>query len=248
MFILDSTDGGTTMFIKGQNVESDIDLWYKRIGHVNYQLLQDLQLKQVVFGLPKFSGRKTQICEASQLGKEHRLPFPNERNQSRNKLDLIHSDVWGPTQNVSVGGSRYFVSFIDDYTHHTWIYLIERKSEVFNCFRDLKGFVETETGRKIKCLRWDGGKEYFSGQFNDYLQQMGIQREFSCRYTPEQNGVAKRKNQSVVEAAREMLEEKSMPKFYWAEAVQTAVYIQNRIGEKVSAHELYFRRNPNYDT
>jgi hypothetical protein len=78
--------------------------------------------------------------------------FPSERNQSRNKLDLIHSDVWGPAQNVILGGSRYFVSFIDDYTRHAWIYLIERKSGVFDCFRDLKGFVETESGRKIKCL------------------------------------------------------------------------------------------------
>jgi transposase InsO family protein len=140
---------------------------------------------------------------------------------------LIHSDVWGPTQNVSLGGSRYFVSFIDDYTRHTWIYLIERKNEVFDCFRDLKGFVENESGRKIRCLRSDGGKEYFSGQFNGYLQQMGIRREFSCRYTPEENGVAERKNRSIVEAARAMLEEKSWPKFYWAEAVRTAVYIQN---------------------
>ena len=146
----------------------------------------------MVFGLPKFSGRKAQICEACQLGKQHRLPFPNN-------LDLIHSDVWGPAQNVSLGGSRYFVSFIDDYTRHTWIYLIERKSEVFDCFRDLKGFVETESGRKIKCLRSDGGKEYFSGQFNGYLQQMGIQREFKCRYTPEQNGVVDVMNSTETE-------------------------------------------------
>ena len=102
---------------------------------------------------------------------------------------------------------------------------MERKSEVFDYFRDLKGFVETETGRKIKCMWSDGRKEYFSSQFNGYLQQMGIRREFSCRYTPEQNGVAERKNPSVVEAARAMLEEKSLPKYYWAEVVRTAVYI-----------------------
>ena len=91
IFILDTSDGGTAMFAKGQKVESDIDLWHKRIGHVNYQRLQDLQTKQVVFGLPKFSGQEAQICEACQLGKQHRLSFPNESNQSKNKLDLIHS-------------------------------------------------------------------------------------------------------------------------------------------------------------
>jgi hypothetical protein len=147
----------------------------------------------VVFGLPKFSGRTAQICEAYQLGKQHRLPFPNDRNRSRNKLDLIHSNVWGPAENVSLGRSRYFVSFIDDYTRHTWFYLIERKSEVFDCFRNLKGFVENESGQKIMC------------QFDGYLQQMGIRREFSCGYTPEQNGLAERKNRSIVEVARAML-------------------------------------------
>jgi hypothetical protein len=91
----------------------------------------------------------------------------------------------------------------------------------------------------------DGGKEYFSNQFNGYLQQMEIWRELSCRYKPKQNGVAERKNRSIVEAARAMLEEKSMPKFYWAEAVRTAVYIQNRIRDKVSAQEQYFGMKPN---
>jgi hypothetical protein len=78
MFILDRTDNGpnTALFTKGQKAESDIALWHKRIGHINYRRLQDPQTKQVVFGLPKFSGRKAQICEACQLGKQHRLPFP----------------------------------------------------------------------------------------------------------------------------------------------------------------------------
>ena len=94
----------------------------------------------------------------------------------------------GAGTSVSLGGSRYFVSFIDDYTRHMWIYLIERKSEVFEYLRDLKGKQEereTETGRKIKCLRSDGGKEYFSCQVNGYLQKMGIRGELSCRYTLE---------------------------------------------------------------
>ena len=100
----------------------------------------------MVFGLNKFSGQKAQICEACQLG---------------NTLDLMHSNVWGPTQNVSLGRSRYSISFIDDYTRHTWIYLIEKKSEVFDCFQDLKGFVKTKIERKIKCMRSDGGKDTF---------------------------------------------------------------------------------------
>ena len=93
--------------------------------------------------------------------------------------------------------------------------LIEKKRKFFSCFRDLKNHVKRETRRKIKCLRSDGGKEYFSGQFTSYLQTKGIQREFSCRYTTGQNGMAEHRNRTLVEAARAMLEEKSMPKFYW---------------------------------
>ena len=82
-------------------------------------------------------------------------------NQSRNRLDLIHSDVWELTQNVIIGVSRYFISFSNDFTRHTWIYLIEKKREVFSCFRDLKNLVERETGRKIKCLDWMVEKSTF---------------------------------------------------------------------------------------
>ena len=120
---------------------------------------------------------------------------------------------------MSLGRSRYFVVVIEDYTWQTWIYIIAKKSEVFHYFRNLKNLVEREIRRKIKFLQSDGGKEYFSGQFNSYLQQMGIWREFTSRYTPEQNGVAERNNRLVVEAAREMLEEKSLPKFYWTKPI-----------------------------
>ena len=71
---------------------------------------------------------------------------------------------------------------------HTWVYLIERKSEVFDCFSNLEGFVEIEMGRKIKCLQSDGEKEYFSGQFNGFLQKMGIRREFSCNAGAKRRG------------------------------------------------------------
>ena len=91
---------------------------------------------------------------------------------------------------MSIGGSRYFVTFIDDYTRHTWACLIAKKTEVFSCFLKVNSLAEQETKRKIKCPRSDGGKEYFSDHFSSYLQKEGIRREFSREYTPEQNGVA----------------------------------------------------------
>ena len=81
--MLDTNSVKTAMYAKGQRVDIEIDLWHKRFSHNNLPRLQDMQAKQVVFGLPKFSGRKDRVCEACQLGKQHRIPFPNERNSPR---------------------------------------------------------------------------------------------------------------------------------------------------------------------
>ena len=142
MFILNTNGVRTAMFAKGQKVKSYIDLWHKRFNHVSFPRLREMQTKNIVFGLPEFSGLNRHVCEACQLGQQHQLPFPNERNHSRNLLDEIHSDVWGPTQNVSIGGTHYIVTFIDDYTRHTWACLIAKKSKVFACFLKVKSLAE----------------------------------------------------------------------------------------------------------
>jgi transposase InsO family protein len=88
--------------------------------------------------------------------------------------------------------------------------------------------VEKEKGVSIKCLRSDGGGEYFSNEFSEYLKEHGIQRKYSCSYSPQQNGVAERKNKHITEIACAMLNEKNLPNYFWAEAIATAVYIMNR--------------------
>jgi hypothetical protein len=87
---------------------------------------------------------------------------------------------------------------------------------------------EKEKGVSIKCLRSDGGGEYFSNEFSEYLKEHGIQRKYSCNYSLEQNGVAERKNRHIVEITRAMLNGKKLPNYFWAEAVATIIYIMNR--------------------
>ena len=238
LFILDSNEVKSAMYAKGLKTETNIELWHKRIGHVNLQRLRGMQSKGVVIGLPAFESKRVdRVCEACQLGKQHRLPFPKESSASKGLLDVIHSDVWGPAQTPTLGGCRYYVTFIDDHSRYAWIYPMKKKSEVLSHFQRLKSQVEKETGRHIRCLRSDGGKEYFSDEFTSYLQGEGIRREFSCRHTPQQNGVAERKNRQILEVARAMMREKHMPNFYWAEAASTAVYLMNRCTTN-SVHEL----------
>jgi transposase InsO family protein len=120
------------------------------------------------------------------------------------------------------------MSFIDDHTRKVWVYFMKHKGEVFQHFLNFKAMVEKEKGVSIKCLRSDGGGEYFSNELSEYLKEHGIQRKYSCSYSPQHNGVVEWKNMHIVEMACAMLNEKNLPNYFWAEAVATAVYIMNR--------------------
>ncbi len=119
-------------------------------------------------------------------------------------------------------------SFIDDHTRKVWVYFMKHKGGVFQHFLNFKAMVEKEKGVSIKCLRSDGGGEYFSNEFSDYLKEHRIQRKYSCSYSPQQNGVAERKYRHIAEIARAMLNQKNLPNYFWAETVATTVYIMNR--------------------
>jgi len=100
-----------------------------------------------------------------------------------------------------------------DFSRKTWIYFLKKKDEIFSWLCAFKGFVENQTGKQIKILRTDNGTEYESNEFNDYCQKVGIKREATTTYTPKQNGVAERKNRSIIEATHAMLHDQGLPKF-----------------------------------
>lgn len=139
----------------------------------------------------------------------------------------MHSDVCGPLDEVSLGGHRYFVTFIDDKTRYTYVALLKTKDEVFEKFKLFKVLVEKQTGNVIKVLRSDNGGEYCSKYFSDFLKTKGIRRQLIIPGSPEQNGVAERANRTIMEKARAMLKDAGLSGKYWAEAVHTAVYLKN---------------------
>ena len=103
---------------------------------------------------------------------------------------------------ASIGGYHYFVTFIDDDNRKVWMYFMKKKSEVFGHFKAFKAMVEKETGLQIKCLRSEGGGEYLSNEFARFLQEHGIKQQYSCSHTPQQNGIAERKNRHIGEVSR----------------------------------------------
>ncbi len=126
-----------------------------------------------------------EVCEACQLGKQARHPFPAQTTHVNSKpLEMIHSYVW-TTKTKSIGGCKYYISFIDDHIRKVWVYFMKHKGEVFQHFLNFKTMVEKEKGVSIKCLRFDGGGEYFSNEFSEYLKEHGIQRKYSCNYSPQ---------------------------------------------------------------
>ena len=144
----------------------------------------------------------------------------------------MHTDICGPIRTPSLAENRYLIIFIDDYSRMTWVYFLKEKSEVFGIFKRFKAYVEKQSGRQIKVLRSDRGKEYNSREFDQFCEDEGIERQLTTAYTPQQNGVSKRKNCMVMEMARSMLKEKGLPNTFWAEAVHTAIYILNRCPTK----------------
>ncbi|KAE8727661.1 hypothetical protein F3Y22_tig00005406pilonHSYRG00056 [Hibiscus syriacus] len=167
------------------------------------------------------------LCEHCITSKQHRLKFNTSNSRGKSVLELVHSDVW-KTPVTSLGGAKYFVSFIDDYFRRCWVHPIKKKSDVFSTFKNFKARVELDSGNKIKCFRTDNGGEYISEEFDDFCRKEGIKRQFIVANTPQQNGVAERMNRTLLEKTRAMLRDASLEKSFWAEAVNTACYLVNR--------------------
>ena len=138
--------------------------------------------------------------------------------------------------------------FIDYFTRMAWVFFLKEKLEAFNKFKAFKILVENETQAKIKCLRSDNGGEFTSKEFDLFCETHGIKRQFSAVRTPQQNGIAKRKNRTVQEAARTMLNEAKLSDGYWRQAVNTTIHILNRVQVRISSnkapYELWFGKNP----
>ena len=109
----------------------------------------------------------------------------------------------------------------------SWVFFMKSKSDAFENFKKFKAMVEKQNGQVVRALRTDRGEEFLSQEFTRFCEDQGIRRELTAPYTPDQNGVAERKNRTVVEMARSMLKAKQMPNLWWSEAMATTVYLLN---------------------
>ncbi|PNY01730.1 copia-type polyprotein, partial [Trifolium pratense] len=203
-------------------------LWHNRYCHLSIKGLNILVIKDMVKGLPALK-ELDENCVNCLVGKQHKDAIPKQATwRASLKLELVHSDICGPINPKSNGGNMYFITFTDDLTRKTWIYLLKEKSSSLEIFKQFKAMVEKESSCSIQCLRTDRGGEYVSNAFNEFCSNHGIKRQLTTAYTPQQNGVSERKNRTLMNMVRSMLAGKGVPKVFWPEALKWATHVMNR--------------------
>jgi hypothetical protein len=201
-------------------------LWNFRFGHLNFGGLNVVHTKDMVKSFPLIE-KKEITCEGCIFGKQHRESSWKVIQSKRSTENFTFRHLW-TMQTPSIGGSIYFLTFIDNFSRKTWIYFLKHKSDALGYFQQFKSLVEKKSGYYIKVLRTESGGEYVSRKFNNFFKFHGIYKQFIARYTPQQNGAAERKNRTIMEMVRSMLATQHLSIEYLVEAVSNSVYIMNR--------------------
>ncbi|KAL4089751.1 hypothetical protein QTP88_024723 [Uroleucon formosanum] len=226
-------------------IEKRLQVWYERLGHQNIQYVRNCLAKHNI----DYSAEDNQfICSDCIIGKQHRQSFNKSETEYFNVGDLIPADLCGPMQKDSIGGSKYFLLFKDDYSHYRTVYFIKNKYKVKNIMGTFIKSVKTETVSKVKILRTDIGLEFVNKDITGILQKYDIRHQTTVPYTPEQNGKVERENRTTVEVARTMICAKNLDVSLWAEGENTAVYTLNLTGissqKGKPPYELYYKVVP----
>jgi hypothetical protein len=204
--------------------------WHARLGHPADCIVCHVVNK---FQLPVTNNKKLPIYSACQRGKSHQLPFNMSENKSSVPLELVFSDVWGPSPILSNNGARFYVIFVDHFSKFTWFYPIACKSDVFS-------YVECQFNHKIKSIQTNGGGKYQKSCH--HFASHGIHHRITCPHTHKQNGSMECKHRPIVETSLTLLAHCSAPLAYWVESFQTAYYLINRLPTPILNNESPFQK------
>ncbi|CAN1279836.1 Retrovirus-related Pol polyprotein from transposon TNT 1-94 [Linum perenne] len=204
-------------------------LWHKRFGHISSARIAKLQSLRLVRGLLVLKTTKDFFCDACVKAKQTKTSFKSISSISTEKpLDLLHMDLFGPTNIQSLGGKLYEFVVVDDFSRFTWVFFLAKKDECFQKFTEFAHQITNSLDLQIRTIRSDNGGEFTSSCFENFCSSFGIKHFFSASRTPQQNGVVERKNKALLDLSRTMLLDFNTPKRFWAEAVSTACYVLNR--------------------
>ncbi|KAJ9535269.1 LOW QUALITY PROTEIN: hypothetical protein OSB04_un001633 [Centaurea solstitialis] len=224
-------------------------LSHRRLSHLNYATINQLAKAGLVTGLPSLKFTKEQLCSACEMGKikksSHKLKV--EHNTFK-PLQLLHMDLRGPMRVQSINGRKYVLVIVDDFSRYTWVNFLRSKDGASDIIISFIRSVQVRLQLPVQVIRTDNGTEIKNRKLDSFLDSVGITHTFSAARTPQQNGVVERKNHTLVEAARTMLAFSKLPLHFWAEAVASACFTQNRslITKRFmkTPYELVYNRPP----
>nr|AAT01387.1 putative polyprotein [Oryza sativa Japonica Group]AAT44170.1 putative polyprotein [Oryza sativa Japonica Group] len=217
--------GYVTAAVVSKDEPSKTNMWHMRLGHMSELGMAELMKRNLLDGCTQGNMK---FCEHCVFGKHKRVKFNTSVHRTKGILDYVHADLWGPSRKPSLGGARYMLTIIDDYSRKVWPYFLKHKDDTFAAFKEWKVMIKRQTEKEVKVLRTDNGGGFCSDAFDDYCRKEGIVMHHTIPYTPQQNGVAERMNRTIISKARCMLSNARMNKRFWAEAAKTACYLINR--------------------
>ncbi|GKC16174.1 putative ribonuclease H-like domain-containing protein [Tanacetum coccineum] len=222
-------DSSDSIYIKYIRIKSMIKRFRKRYSRV-VKNINKLVKDNLVRDLPLKRFENDQTCVACLKGKQHRASCKTKAfSPSTKPLFMLHMDLFGPTFVSSLMHKKYCLVVTDDFSRFSWVFFLRTKDETSEILKNFIKEIENLVDKKVKIIRSDNGTEFKNHVMDEFCREKGIKREYSVARTPQQNGVAERKNRTLIEAARTMLADSKLPTTFWAEAVSTACYVQNRV-------------------
>jgi transposase InsO family protein len=205
-------------------------LWHCRLAHVGMRNLYKLEKEDNILELMNVSFEKDRPSRACQACKQVGTPHHAKNIMTTTRpLKMLHMDLFHPIAYISIGGNKYDLIIIDDYSRFTWVLFLLDKGGTQKVLKKFLKRAQNEFDAKVKKIRSDSDIEFKNTQIEDYLDEEGIKHEFLAPYTPQQNGVAKNKNRTLIEMSRTMIDEYKTSDWFWADAVNTACHTTNRL-------------------
>ncbi|GJW59441.1 retrovirus-related pol polyprotein from transposon TNT 1-94, partial [Tanacetum coccineum] len=211
-------------------------LWHRRLSHLNFRAINHLAKHGLgtinhlarhglVRGLPKLKFKKDHLCSVCVMGKSKKKPhIPKSKDTNQEKLYLLHMDLCGPMRVTSVNGKKYILVIVNDYSRFIWVKCLRSKDEALNFIIRFLKMIQVRLKTPVRCIRTDNGTEFVNQTSREYYEKVNISYETSVARSPQQNGVVKRRNRTLIEVARTMLIYAKAPLFLWAEAVAIAYF------------------------
>lgn len=234
-----------------ENKTNKVKEWHSKIGHISDENFK--KLLNISDGI-KFSNKDYEeyekLCEICINAKQTRKPFKNNRSKATRPLEIVHTDICGPIDPETWDNKRYYISFIDDYTHFVKVFLLSHKNEAAYFVKNYVAEVESKWNLKVHKIRSDNGGEYLNTVLKSWFEGKGIVHDVTIPYTPQFNGTAERMNRTLMEKARALILDQNSDKVLWGESVLTAAYLVNRSPTSVldcTPAEKWYNERPNLE-